>query len=189
MTRYAMITGASSGLGLALAEALARRMEANLGHAVAPWQRREKVWLDAFRVLRVSSALTVLTIVLVSALGMYNTLAMLVLEKTREIAILRSMGFTRRDIAAVFLWLGAIVLTLGSLAGAALGAALTLGVERLPLRVRGIFSTDHFVVEWDPLHYLAAFVCAAVVVMFASLLPARRAARLEPGDVIRGTAS
>lgn len=171
------------------AEALARRMEANLGHAVAPWQRREKVWLDAFRVLRVSSALTVLTIVLVSALGMYNTLAMLVLEKTREIAILRSMGFTRRDIAAVFLWLGAIVLTLGSLAGAALGAALTLGVERLPLRVRGIFSTDHFVVEWDPLHYLAAFVCAAVVVMFASLLPARRAARLEPGDVIRGTAS
>jgi lipoprotein-releasing system permease protein len=171
------------------APAVALRLEETLGHAVAPWQRREKVWLDVFSALRLSSAVTVMTIVLVSALGMYNTLAMLVMEKTKEIAILRSMGYTRSDITAVFLWLGAVVLTLGSLCGCVSGALLTIGVEHLPLRIRGIFSTDHFVVHWDCNHYLAAVASAAVVVMIAALFPARRAAKLEPGDIIRGTSS
>ena len=171
------------------AEAIGSRMEPVLNHAVAPWQRREKVWLDVFHALRISSAVTVMTIVLVSALGMYNTLAMLVMEKTKEIAILRSMGYTRRDISAVFLWLGVIVLTLGSLCGCAAGALLTWSAEHLPLRIRGIFSTDHFVVNWEAGHYVAAVLSAAVVVMVAAYFPARRAARLEPGDIIRGTSS
>jgi lipoprotein-releasing system permease protein len=140
-------------------------------------------------VLRVSSALTVSTIILISGLGMFNTLAMIVLEKTREISILRSMGYTRRDISRIFLWQGAIVLAMGTLLGWAFGAAVTLGVEHLPIRIRGIFSSDHFVVSWDPWHYAAAAATAIVVVMIASLIPARRAARLEPGDVIRGTAT
>lgn len=168
---------------------LAARLEENLGHAAAPWQRREKVWLDVFSALRLSSAVTVMTIVLVSALGMYNTLAMLVMEKTKEIAILRSMGYTRGDLLAIFLWLGVVVLALGSIFGCLAGAALTFGVEHLPLRIRGIFSTDHFVVNWDVAHYLAATASASVVVMIAAVFPARRASVLEPGDVIRGTSS
>jgi lipoprotein-releasing system permease protein len=67
------------------------------------------------------------------------------------------------------------------------GAAVTYGVSRLPIRIRGIFSTDSFVVAWSVWHYLAAAATACVVVMLASFIPARRAARLEPGDVIRGT--
>ena len=85
-----------------------------------------------FSALRLLSAVTVLTIVLVSALGMYNTLAMLVMEKTKEIAILRSMGYTRGDITAVFLWLGVVVLALGSVCGCAAGALLTFGLEHMP---------------------------------------------------------
>ena len=69
-----------------------------------------KSWLSAFQALRISAALTVSTIILISGLGMFNTLAMLVIEKTKEIAILRSMGYTRQDISRIFLWLGAIVL-------------------------------------------------------------------------------
>jgi lipoprotein-releasing system permease protein len=118
---------------------------------------------------------------------MFNTLAMIVMEKTKEIAILRSMGYTRRDISRIFLWQGAIVLILGTILGWILGAAVTYGVSQLPIRVRGIFSTDNFVVAWSIWHYVAATVTAAVVVMVASLIPARRAARLEPGDIIRGT--
>lgn len=166
----------------------AKHMQDTLGHLVLSWQVREKTWLEVFRALRISSALTVSTIILISGLGMFNTLAMIVLEKTKEIAILRSMGYTRRDIARIFLWQGTIVLTGGVILGSGLGAAVTYGVSRLPIRIRGIFSTDSFPVEWSGWHYLAAAVTATVVVMMASLIPARRAARLEPGDVIRGTA-
>lgn len=170
------------------APAEAAHMTEVLNHNAEDWKRREKTWLEVFRALRVSSALTVSTIILISGLGMFNTLAMIVIEKTKEIAILRSMGFTRKDISRIFLWQGAIVLVAGIVLGSAFGAAVTYAVSQLPIRIRGIFSTDSFVVAWSPWHYVAAAVTAIVVVMAASLIPARRAARLEPGDVIRGTA-
>lgn len=169
------------------APALAAHMQRTLQHAVTPWQEREKTWLEVFRALRISSALTVSTLIIISGLGMFNTLAMIVMEKTKEIAILRSMGYTRQDIAQIFLWQGAIVLVVGVILGWLFGAGITFSVSRLPLRIRGIFSTDSFVVAWSIWHYVFAALTAAVVVMMASLIPARRAARLEPGDVIRGT--
>lgn len=167
----------------------AERMMNTVYYHVASWQERERSWLDAFMVLRVSTALTVSTIILLSGLGMFNTLAMLVMEKTREIAILRSMGYTRKDISSIFLWQGALVLLAGTVSGWALAVFVTLGVSQLPFRVTGIFTTDSFVVHWSIWHYVLATLTAVVVVMAASFLPARRAAKLEPGEVIRGTAS
>ncbi|EDY84886.1 efflux ABC transporter, permease protein [Verrucomicrobiia bacterium DG1235] len=158
-------------------------------HSAAPWQDREKVWLDVFKALQVSAVITVSTIILISGLGMFNTLVMIVMEKTREIAILRSMGYSRADISSIFLWQGGIVLALGIVVGFALGAGVTYAVSNLPLRVRGIFSTDSYVVDWSLAHYFWAAVTAVIIVMFASFAPARRAARLIPGDVIRGTAA
>jgi lipoprotein-releasing system permease protein len=154
---------------------------------VASWQERQKSWLDAFFVLRFSTALTVSTIILLAGLGMFNTLAMLVLEKTKEIAILRSMGYTRRDISSIFLWQGIFVLIAGTFLGWIVAILITYGVSKLPFRVTGIFSTDSFVVHWSIWHYLTATITATVIVMIASYIPARRAAQLEPGDVIRGT--
>ena len=171
------------------APALGRRLDELLEHHAAPWQRREKVWLDVFLALRFSSAITVSTIILVSALGMFNTLAMLVIEKTREIAILRSFGFSKGDVTRIFLWLGWVVIMVGTTLGCAMGALLTWATSNIPLRIRGIFSTDHFVVKWDTQHYLAAIVTAVVVVSIASYFPARRAARIEPGNIIRGASS
>lgn len=162
-------------------------MEEVLRHGAQSWQEREKIWLDVFQVLQISAALTVSTIILISGLGMFNTLAMIVIEKTKEIAILRSMGYTRRDISRIFLWLGAIVLVLGTVGGWAMGAGVTYTVSKLPIRVRGIFSADTFQVYWSIWHYVWATVTAAVVVMTAAWVPSRRAARLEPGDIIRGT--
>ncbi|MBC9866521.1 MAG: FtsX-like permease family protein [Opitutae bacterium] len=167
----------------------AEHMMNTIYYHVASWQERERSWLDAFMVLRVSTALTVSTIILLSGLGMFNTLAMLVMEKTREIAILRSMGYTRKDISSIFLWQGGLVLLAGTVSGWALAVFITFGVSQLPFRVTGIFTTDSFVVHWSIWHYVLATLTAAVVVMAASFLPARRAARLEPGEVIRGTAS
>ncbi len=163
------------------------QMEGVLRHGAKSWQEREKSWLEAFRALQVSAALTVSTIILISGLGMFNTLAMIVIEKTKEIAILRSMGYTRSDIARIFIWLGAIVLFFGTIGGWALGAGVTYGVSKVPIRIRGIFSADSFQVYWSIWHYVVATLSAAVVVMTAALIPARRAARLEPGDIIRGT--
>lgn len=158
-----------------------------LNHLVAAWQDREKTWLGVFRALRISSAITVSVFTLIAGLAMFNTLAMIVMEKTKEIAILRSMGYTRQDISRIFLWQAGIVLALGSLLGALLGATITFAVSRIPLPISGIFKTETFIVAWSVWHYVEAVSTAVVMVMLASLIPARRAAKLEPGDVIRGT--
>ena len=165
----------------------AAQMEEVLRHGAKSWQEREVSWLNAFYALQISAALTVSTIILISGLGMFNTLAMLVIEKTKEIAILRSMGYTRRDISRIFLWLGAIVLVIGTVGGWALGVAVTYGVSKWPIHITGIFTAETFQVHWAISHYIVATICATVVVMTAALIPARRAARLEPGDIIRGT--
>ena len=162
-------------------------MQETIGHRVVGWQEREKVWLEVFKALRVSSAITVSSILLLSGLGMFNVFAIMVIEKSRDVAILRSMGFTPRDVSAVFLWQGGIVLFAGILLGSALGFLTTYGISRIPLRIRGIFSTDSFVVNWDLSHYLWAALISTLFVGVASWIPARRAARIEPAKIIRET--
>ena len=170
------------------APANAAQMEEVLKHSAKPWQEREKSWLSTFRALGISSAITVSVFTLIAGLAMFNTLAMIVLEKTKDIAILRSMGYERRDITEIFLWQAAIVLAIGAFLGCVVGALSTWGVSHMPLPISGIFKTETFVVDWNGWHYLQAIATAAVMVMIASLIPARRAARLEPGDIVRGTA-
>jgi lipoprotein-releasing system permease protein len=120
---------------------------------------------------------------------MFNTLVMIVVDKTREIAILRSMGYTRQDITHIFMLQGGIVVVAGVVLGCGAAAAGTYTLSHIPIRIRGIFATDHLVVLWDPWHYVTAALIATVVVLGASYFPARRAARLEPGSIIRGSSS
>tara|TARA_B110000305_G_scaffold18063_1_gene16694 strand:+ start:149 stop:1336 length:1188 start_codon:yes stop_codon:yes gene_type:complete len=170
-----------------VATEIASQIQQTLGHRTISWQEREKVWLDVFNVLRISSAITVSSILLLSGLGMFNVFAIMVIEKTRDIAILRSMGFTPRDVSAIFLWQGAIVLTAGIVIGSAVGFLATYGISKIPLRIRGVFTADSFVVNWDVNHYLWAIIIATIFVSFASWIPARRAARVEPAKIIRET--
>ena len=170
------------------APADAKQIEDVLWHSANPWQVREKSWLSAFSALRISSAITVSVFTLIAGLAMFNTLAMIVLEKTKDIAILRSMGYERVDITRIFLWQAGIVLTFGTILGAIFGAVATYSVSKMPLELTGIFATKHYIVAWSFWHYVEAILTAVVTVMIASLIPARRAARLEPGDIVRGTA-
>ncbi len=165
----------------------AAHMTEALGHSARCWQDRESTWLGVFRALRISSGITVSVFTLIAGLAMFNTLVMIVMEKTREIAILRSMGYTRSDISLIFFWQAAIVLVLGILGGLLLGAGGTWAISQVPLPINGIFKTETFIVNWSHWHYVSASLAAILMVMAASIIPARRAAQLEPGDVIRGT--
>jgi lipoprotein-releasing system permease protein len=112
---------------------------------------------------------------------------MTVLSKMKEIAILRSMGYRRRDISAIFLWQGAMIAVAGSVIGCMAGALLSWGVSKIPIHLRGLLSTDYFVVAWDWRHYAWAVLLAMISVFIASYVPARRAAELLPVTTLRGS--
>ena len=79
------------------------------------------------------------------------------------------------------------MLLVGIIIGSIVGILATYGISKIPLRIRGIFSTDNFVVNWDLSHYLLAILISVVFVAVASWIPARRAARIEPAKIIRET--
>ena len=125
-------------------------------------------------------------LIVLAGLGIYNSLSMQVVEKQREVAILRAMGYHRADITRVFLYQGLMVAVVGIAGGWIFGAATTWLVTQIPLRIRGIFSSDHFVVSWDSVDYLVGALIALIIAMLGSILPALRGSRIEPATVIRG---
>ena len=169
------------------APALAARFENLFQVGADSWQQREESTLQLFLTLRLSAAVTVSLIILLAGFGIFNVLTMSVLSKVREIAILRSMGYRRGDISAIFLWQGALIAAVGSLLGCLLGAAMTWGISRIPIRIRGLLYADHFLVIWDWRHYFWATLLAMVAIFIASYVPARRAAQLPPVATLRGS--
>jgi lipoprotein-releasing system permease protein len=169
------------------APVLASRFETLFQHNALSWQEREESTLQLFLTLRMSVAITVSLIILLAGFGIFNVLTMLVLAKIKEIAILRSMGYRRSDISAIFLWQGALIAAAGSMLGCSLGALMTWGVSHIPIRLRGLLYTNYFLVTWDWRHYAFATLLALLAVFIASYVPARRAAELPPVVTIRGS--
>jgi len=169
------------------APALAAHFETLFQHTSQSWQEREESTLQLFIMLRLSVAITVSLMILLAGFGIFNVLTMSVLSKVREIAILRSMGYRQVDISAIFLWQGVLIATVGSLIGCFLGALLTWIVSKVPIHIRGLLYTNHFLVVWDWRHYFWATVLAGIAVFIASYVPAKRAALLQPVDTLRGS--
>jgi len=169
------------------APGLATHFETLFQHVSQSWQEREESTLQLFIMLRLSAAVTVSLMILLAGFGIFNVLTMSVLSKIREIAILRSMGYRQVDISAIFLWQGALIAAVGSLIGCGLGALLTWIVSKVPIHIRGLLYTNHFLVVWDWRHYFWATVLAGIAVFIASYVPAKRAALLQPVDTLRGS--
>src|SRR6266446_4965007 len=166
---------------------LANHFEELFQHRTESWQEREEGNLQIFFTLQVSAAITVSLIILLAGFGIFNVLTMSVLSKVREIAILRSMGYRRIDISSIFLWQGALIAGVGSLLGCVLGAVLTWGISKVPIHIRGLLYTNHFLVVWDWRHYFWATLLAVIAVFIASYVPSQRAAHLQPVDTLRGS--
>ena len=169
------------------APALAEHFEELFQHSATSWQDREESTLQLFLTLRMSVAITTSLIILLAGFGIFNVLTMSVLAKIKEIAILRSMGYRRIDISWIFLWQGALIAAAGSIIGCLLGALMTWAVSHIPIRLRGLLYTNHFLVTWEWRHYAFATLLALLAVFIASYVPARRAAELAPVATIRGS--
>lgn len=168
-----------------LAPSIAKQIEASFKHHATSWQEREKVWLDVFKALRISAAITVFTIIVISGLGIFNTLVMIVIEKTKEIAILRSIGYSQKDIVLIFFIQGVIILSFGLILSWIFAILCTLAISKVPLHIRGIFTTDNFLVNWNINHYLLATCITSSVALIASYIPAKRASKIDPAVIIR----
>ena len=162
---------------------------------ITDWRTRNKTFFDALEVERNVMFLILSLIILIAALNIISGLTMLVKDKGKDIAILRTMGATSGSVLRIFFITGAVIGIVGTLAGLALGVVICLNVEFIRQVLSSITGTTLF----DPTLYFLSrlpaeiemgetvrIVAIAIGLSFlATLFPAWRAAKLDPVEALR----
>jgi len=175
--------------------AKALRSEYRFPYSVRSWEDMFGSFLAALNLEKLGLFIVLAIIVLVAAFNIATTLIMVVMEKHRDIAILRSMGATSRSIMKIFILEGLIIGTLGTLLGTLLGLLLAKnadpiikGLERI-LNVRifdqSVYGMDSFPSVVNPADVIAVVIVAMSISLLATIYPAWRASRMDPAEALR----
>jgi lipoprotein-releasing system permease protein len=174
------------------ATSLAADPEKRYGYRTESWQETFANIFEMFVIENIIMYSTVGVIIIVSSFGIFNIISTSVNEKSRDIAILKSIGFSEGDIRKVFLFQGIVIGLIGSIFGWVLGAMLVemlasfridLGEEvNMPIKFEGM---PVFRSVWL---YIGGAVMATLSSVISAYIPARKAAALYPVDIIRGAA-
>jgi lipoprotein-releasing system permease protein len=171
----------------------AERAAAAAASRLSP-SERVQTWRDlnaplsfALRLEKVVIFATVALVIVVAALNIVSNIALLVVEKKRDLGVLTSMGAPPRSLARIYLTLGAAIGALGTSAGIVVGVGASILLDRLhavPLP-GDVYLLSHVPFAVHPLEVALVAVFAFGTAMLAALLPARAAARLAPGEALR----
>jgi lipoprotein-releasing system permease protein len=171
------------------APAIADRLVASLGreYVAQDWSDINGSLFSALWLEKMAISITILLIVIVGALNIISSLVLLVMEKSRDIAILKTMGTPPARVMRIFMLQGTIIGVVGTAIGGVLGLVLCYTFDRyrliqIPIDVYQI-SYVPFVVE--PLDFTAVIVAALSICFVSTIYPSRQASRLDPVQALR----
>lgn len=181
------LPGGATSLELTLADiwsaqVMATDLSRRFPYKIESWQEANAQLVSALNAQSISTGVIRGVVMIVVVLGIASVLVVSVVQKRREIGILRAMGATQGQILRVFLLQGAIVGAIGSLLGVALAVALIFVFTSL---VRGTDGLPLFAITLAPLLALQVAGIATLCGVLAAVAPARRAAKLDPAEAIR----
>ena len=169
----------------AVAAAIPERLGA--GYLTQDWSELNEALFSALWLEKMAISIAIGLIVVVAALHIVASLIMLVMEKSRDIAILKTMGAGSRSVRRIFVLQGSIIGLVGTAAGAAAGYAICTVMDRyrllqVPMDVYQIAYVP-FVIE--PLDFAVVVLAANFICLVATIYPSRHAARLDPAEALR----
>ena len=181
------LAGGASSLDIAIgdvfaAEKFAQLLRNQTDQKVESWIETNSQLFTAIANQNVMTLLIRSFVAVIVAVGITSVLVVSVVQKQREIGILRAMGAARSAILRVFLMQGAIIGIAGAIFGSIGGTGLMALGSRL---LRSPDGSAFFTVTWTPELYLGAIAVAIVFGLLAAIVPARRAASLDPAQAIR----
>lgn len=166
------------------AEEVAKRLETRFGYKAESWQERSADFLSLLVTRNVIMYTVVSAILLVASFGIYTVVSTSVADKRRDIAILRSMGFSAGDLQAVFIIEGFSLACIGVLAGWALGFMLMQVLGSLEFSIQG--QAEALPLDRSFFQYAISAGASLLSAIVAAWIPARKAARVDPVDILRG---
>ena len=165
---------------------VATLIEARTGYKSVSWLEASEDLMSVLFVRNLIMYSVVSAILVVAAFGIYNTISTIVMEKTHDIAILKSMGFHARDVRQIFLAEGVILGVVGSGLGVLLGIGLMALLGQIEIKPPGASELVHLPLYWGYEQYLLAAGFALVSAVGAAYLPARKAGQVQPVMILRG---
>lgn len=168
------------------AQAVASDLESRFAYKAQSWQERSADFMTMMMTRNVIMYSVVSAILLVASFGIYTAVSNSVVDKRRDIAILRSIGFSESDLQRIFVAEGLMLALIGVFAGWLLGLLLMqiLGSIRFPIFGR----VEHLTLDRSARQFLIAGLASFVAATIAAWLPARKAARVDPVEILRGAA-
>ncbi|MFN5597059.1 MAG: ABC transporter permease, partial [Bacteroidota bacterium] len=127
-----------------------------------------------------------ITLLIVAGFGIYNILNMVIYEKMNDIAILKATGFSGSDVKRIFIYQAMFIGIVGGIIGLGMGGILSFLISKAPFETEAIPTVKTFPVNFQPLFYVIGAVFAIVTTFFAGYLPARKASKIDPVEIIRG---
>jgi lipoprotein-releasing system permease protein len=156
------------------------------GYSVDDWTELNRELYSALWLEKVAISLAIGLIVLVAALNIVASLVLLVMEKSRDIAILRTMGASAQAIRRIFVYQGLTIGLIGTGAGAILGLLVCFVADRYQLlRLPDVYQITHVPFRVLPLDFTIVVVAAVAVCFLATIYPSRQAGRLDPAEALR----
>lgn len=151
------------------------------------WMRMNKNLFSALKLEKIVMFIILTLIILVAAFNIVGTLIMVVIEKTRDIAILKSMGATRRSIMKIFMIEGAVIGLVGTLLGLLGGYTLCklLATYKFIELPSDVYYISTLPVQMNPLDVALIALAAIAITLAASVYPAWQASRFDPAEAIR----
>lgn len=166
--------------------ALSKDVEAIVGYKAESWQEVSADLMNTLAIRNIIMYSVVSAVLIVAAFGIYNVISTVVMEKHRDIAILKSMGFQSEDIRRVFLIQGVLLGIAGNMVGMPLGAIMIKGLSTIQFKPPGSSDPISMPVSWGWEQFAVAAAFALCAAVLAAYLPARKGAQLMPVDVLRG---
>jgi lipoprotein-releasing system permease protein len=168
------------------ASTVAAVIESNVGYRAESWQEAQQSLMSVLLVRNIIMYSVVSAILVVASFGIFNVISTVVLEKRRDVAILKSMGFHARDVRRIFLAQGVVIGVLGSLVGIGLGCGLIALLGMVRIKPPGMSEVVNLPVYWGIDQLLLAAAFAVLSSSGAAYIPAQRAGRVHPVEILRG---
>ena len=164
---------------------IASRIEAETGYKATSWQEAHEDLLSAFQMRNFIMYTVVSAILMVASFGTYNIISTITHEKTRDIAILKSLGFPSYVVRRIFVVESMMIGVMGLLLGWLLGYLMSYGMAQIEFKSPFMDAT-RLPIIYAPAHYAIAGAVALTASVIAGYFPARKAAAVQPVEIIRG---
>jgi lipoprotein-releasing system permease protein len=168
------------------AQNVARQVEERIKYKSVSWQEASEDIMSALTLRNIIMYSVVGAVMVVAAFGIYNVISTVVMEKRRDIAILKSMGFHGRDVQSIFLIEGILLGSIGCALGLPFGSAIMFGWGRLSFKFPGATQFSQLPIDWGWHQFAIAGLFSFIAATGAAFLPARKASKVRPVDILRG---